>query len=112
MNRGSARALRLEDYAEAVPLRIPYRRAQPLGVHERPAVVRELVDRLLADDMSRESRPRTSAGEFDDPRSMLRALLTVCPPAPLPESFHAAFDRLLEGSCMIEGSLRHPFFTL
>ena len=99
----SGSVLSLHEYAEAVSLSVPFRRAEPLGAFDRIAVVNDLVDYLLQEEEPGQNRPRKKPESAGDFRSLLRVLLTVRPPRPLPEEFHASLDGVLEGELRDRG---------
>lgn len=86
--------LRLDQYRDAVGLDSPGRPEFPTVDPERAAS--ELVGLLLADPVLQPLAPGIAArhGEAGD-RALLRALLTVRPPGPLPDGVEPLLDRLL-----------------
>ena len=95
--------LPLREYADAVSLTVPYRRAVPLAAAARTAVVNDLVDYLLQEEPPSQSRSHTATETARDVRSQLRALLTVRPPGELPPDFLTSLAAVLEGELQDRG---------
>ena len=87
-----AKPLALEDYRQLIALNDPF---LPPGTDEwtAAALVRTALDFLESEHAAGE---RDSLKSEDDARQLLRALLTVRPPAPLPRAVHEAIDVLLQ----------------
>jgi O-acetyl-ADP-ribose deacetylase (regulator of RNase III) len=98
----SGSVLSLHEYAETVSLSVPFRRVEQLGAFERTAVVTDLVDYLLQEERG-QKRPPKGTEPAGDGRALLRGLLTVRPPRPLTDEFHASLDAVLEGELRDRG---------
>lgn len=97
--------LPLAAYADAVRIGQPFQRSVPLEDHKRPAAIRELIARLLDEDVPQRVRAfakrATDAGR--SPREVLRGLLTLRPPRKLPGEFHSLLGGVLEAELQERG---------
>lgn len=98
----------LAEYRDLVALEQPFEAAAPAPASERDRLVHLVVAHLLADG----SGERLGAAHADVPddaterRRLLRALLTVRGPEPLPSHVHHALDRLLKAECVERGTTK------
>jgi O-acetyl-ADP-ribose deacetylase (regulator of RNase III) len=92
--------LELNDYRIAIALDRPFVAPAPADPGERSALVRSLIEYLQQDGTAGRLGVRAAqiAGSEDseEHRRLLRALLTIRGPEPLPDDFHRAMDALLQ----------------
>jgi O-acetyl-ADP-ribose deacetylase (regulator of RNase III) len=90
--------LELDQYRSLVALDRPFVASRsPLA---RSELVRVLIEPLIADGtaarLALEARRVIDAGDPQEPRRLLRRLLTIRSPEPLPDEWHRAMDSLLQ----------------
>lgn len=96
---GVAPVLPLSDYRDLVALDGPFDRPGGAAASERMRLVRGVVEHLIADgtgDRLGDGPPSVPGGDATALRRLLRALLTVRGPEPLPAEVHHALDRILQ----------------
>jgi O-acetyl-ADP-ribose deacetylase (regulator of RNase III) len=91
--------LDIEDYRHKIHLDEPFPASKPARETDadREPVVDELLSYLLGEKPgARSSEEGSTRATYETKRCMVRALLTVRPPDPLPSWFHARLDGLLQ----------------
>ncbi len=103
----AAGALDLNEYRSAILLDEPFRKPDPASEAEsaRVEIVRELLLHLIAEGRAGQGGLDTSTipSLYAEMRRMLRALLTVRAPDPLPARFNDLLDRLLQREALGRG---------
>jgi len=97
---GNSHILELNDYRMIIALDEPFLPPPPASPTERSALVRTLIDYLkqhgTVGRLGLRAEQIPASEDTEGQRRLLRALLTIREPQPLPENFHRAMDALLE----------------
>jgi O-acetyl-ADP-ribose deacetylase (regulator of RNase III) len=99
--------LDLNEYRSAILLDEPFERPEPASAAEsdRARIVQDLLAHLLSEHKSQHNNLdiNETPSSYHEMRRMLRALITVRPPGPLPDRFNDGLDRLLQREALERG---------
>jgi O-acetyl-ADP-ribose deacetylase (regulator of RNase III) len=99
--------LDLNDYRELVSLDVPFRPPPAARADERETLLAELLNHLDRDGTAAQLGANVSSTgpDYESRQDLLRALLTIRDPRPLPESCNVALDRLLQHGRALRGTV-------